>query len=301
MRQKVVILGCTGMLGHKLFERLSSRDDLGVYATARSPSDASKYFSPQLADKVIPDAVDANDCDALARVLVSIRPDVVINCIGLIKQLPISNDPIPALTINSLFPHRLALICKDVGTRMIHISTDCVFNGDKGNYVEDDFSDARDLYGRSKYLGEVNYEHCVTLRTSIIGHELSSKFGLVEWFLNQKGDVKGFAKAIYTGFPTIELARIISDYILPDPELKGVYHVSSDPVSKYEILKLVAEYYGKKVDVRRDEEFCLDRSLDSTRFRGAAGYSPPAWPQLIEEMHSDYKSSSIYRNSKGME
>lgn len=289
------------MLGHKLFERLSSREDLEVYATARQPSNAAKYFGPQLAKKIISEGMDANDCDAVAKAIASIRPNLVVNCIGLIKQLPSSNDPIPALTINSLFPHRLALICKEAGARMVHISTDCVFSGDKGGYVERDFSDARDLYGRSKYLGEVNYEHCITLRTSIIGHELSSRLGLVEWFLSQQGEVKGFAKAIYTGFPTVEFARIIGEYILPNPRLSGVYHVSSDPVSKYEVLKLVAEYYGKKVDIRRDEEFCLDRSLDSRRFRSATGYSPPSWPRLIEDMHDDHESSSIYRNSKGTE
>ena len=178
------------------------------------------------------------------------------------------------------------MICRSAGARMIHISTDCVFDGKKGNYTENDSSTADDLYGRSKFLGEVAYPpHCLTLRTSIIGHELKGKLGLVEWFLAQEGKVRGFTHAIYSGFPTIEFARIITDYILPRPELTGVYHVSSDPVSKYDLLNLVAKKYGKKIEIEPYDDFRQDRSLDSSLFRRLTGYMPPSWPELVDQMH----------------
>ena len=157
-------------------------------------------------------------------------------------------------------------------------------------YTEDDVPNAEDLYGRTKLLGEVSYSHCVTLRTSIIGHELKGRYGLIEWFLGQTGRVRGYRKAIYSGFPTIELARIISDHVLPDRELSGVYHVSSAPISKYDLLKMVAERYGKQIEIAPDEDFAIDRSLNSDRFRSRTGYSPPPWPELIDRMHRDYEA-----------
>ena len=297
MRKRVLVLGCTGMLGHKLFERLSERRELDVYATARSPFRLSAYFPPALVEKIRQDVVDADNFDTVIRALASIQPDIVINCIGLIKQLPMASDPLSAITVNSILPHRISLICRTAGARMIHISTDCVFNGSKGGYTEADPSDAIDQYGRSKFMGEVEYPHCVTLRTSIIGHELKGKLGLIEWFLSQDASVRGYANAIYTGFTTIELTRIISDFILPNHELKGVYHVSSERISKYELLKLVADRYDKILNVDRDETFVQDRSLDSTKFRNTTGYCPPSWPEMIESMYEDFKKSSNYHNT----
>jgi dTDP-4-dehydrorhamnose reductase len=220
--------------------------------------------------------------------LASVQPDVVINCIGIIKQLLLADDPLSAITTNALLPHRISLISRTVGARVIHISTDCVFNGKKGMYTENDQSNAEDLYGRTKYLGEINYPHCVTLRTSIIGHELKGKYGLIEWFLSQTQKVRGFRKAIYSGFPTIELARIILEYVLPNPALNGIYHVSSEPISKYNLLRLVAERYGKAIEIEPYDDFMQDRSLDSTIFRKATGYQPPSWDELIEMMHNDF-------------
>jgi dTDP-4-dehydrorhamnose reductase len=288
MKAKIImILGATGMLGHVLMNRLSLRCDLDVYATVRDSSNLEKWFSSDLIKKTITD-VDADNFDTVIRALASIQPDIIINCIGLIKQLPIAEDPLPAITINSLLPHRIALACKADGIRMIHISTDCVFDGTKRNYTEKDPPDAKDLYGRSKFLGEVAYPHCVTLRTSIIGHELKGKIGLIDWFLAQQGRVRGFKKAIYSGFPTVELARIICDYVIPNPQLNGVYHVSSVPVSKYELLTLVADRYGKKIIIEPFEDFVLDRSLDSSLFQETTGYRPPAWTELVDEMYRNY-------------
>ena len=297
MKKKVLILGGTGMLGHTLFTQLSLQKNLDVYATARTPRGLPLWFFPDLVKKIRAD-VDADNFDTIIRAFASIQPHIVINCIGLIKQLPIASDPLSAITINSLLPHRISMICRSAGARMIHISTDCVFDGKKGNYTETDPSNADDLYGRSKFLGEVAYPpHCLTLRTSIIGHELKGKLGLIEWFLAQKGRVRGFTHAIYSGFPTVELAHIITEYILPNKDLNGVYHVSSDPISKYDLLKLVARKYDKKIEIEPYNGFRQDRSLDSSLFRRLTGYMPPFWPELVDKMYQHYISSSYNKQS----
>ena len=279
---KILILGATGMLGNSMFRFLSTDKNLDIYATSRSSS-ARSYFSKELGDKIIPN-VDVENQDSLVEVLNKVKPNVVINCIGLVKQLADANDPLKALPINSLLPHRLAGLCELVGSRLIHISTDCVFSGKKGNYKESDLPDCYDLYGRSKFLGEVDYPHAITLRTSIIGHELSGNRSLTNWFLSSEGSVKGFEKAIYSGFPTVELARIIKDFVLPNKELHGLYHVASKPINKLELLKLIAEIYNKKIDIIPSDELIIDRSLDSTRFNGITGYNPPEWRELVKRM-----------------
>jgi len=164
------------------------------------------------------------------------------------------------------------------------MSTDCIFSGAKGLYIEADASDAKDLYGRSKYLGEVDYPNAITLRTSIIGHELSGAHSLVGWFLAQQGSARGFRRAIFSGFPTVELARVIRDHVMPHPELHGVYHVSAEPINKFDLLTLIAKAYGKTIDITPDDELVIDRSLDSSRFRVATGYQPQPWPELVRRM-----------------
>ena len=278
------------MLGHVLLRCLSMSTALDVYATSRNTSEVSKYFPPELAGMFWKENVIANDFDTVAGALDSIRPDVVVNCIGIIKQLPIANDPLTAITVNALFPHLLALKCRDVEARMIHISTDCVFDGRKGMYVEEDVPTPDDLYGRTKLLGEVDYPHCVTLRTSMIGHELKSSYGLIEWFLSQTDKVRGYRKVIYSGFPTIELARVIRDRVIPDIRLTGVYHVASEPVSKFDLLRMVEEKYGKKTIIEPYDDLMLDRSMRSERFRETTGYMPPSWSELIDAMHEDYEA-----------
>lgn len=292
--KRILILGGTGMLGHVLLRHLSNSQEYEVYGTTRSVSGLSKSFPTELAKRFRPEVVDADNFDSVIRTLASIQPDIVINCIGLIKQLPIASDPLSAITVNAQLPHRISLICRTAGARMIHISTDCVFNGVKGSYTENDTPSAEDLYGQTKYLGEVRYPHCVTLRTSIIGHELKGSYGLIDWFLAQEGTIRGFTKAIYTGFPTKELARVISDYILPNEELSGLYHVSSDPISKYELLKMVAERYDKRITIEPYDDFVLDRSIDSSRFRSLTGYVPPTWAELVDAMYCDYDANRIW-------
>jgi dTDP-4-dehydrorhamnose reductase len=229
--------------------------------------------------------VDVENTDSLTRLFAIERPDVVINCVGVVKQLDSANDPLVAVPINSLLPHRLARLCAVAGSRFIHVSTDCVFSGSKGLYTESDVADARDLYGLSKYLGEVDYPNAVTLRTSIVGHELGSAHGLVGWFLAQEGPVKGFTRAIFSGLPTVELARVIRDFVLPQPQMHGVYHVSAEPIAKYDLLRLVADVYGRDVQITPDDKLAIDRSLNSSRFRQLTGYAPPTWPELVRTMH----------------
>lgn len=281
---KILILGATGMLGNSIFRFLSADKELDVSVTSRSSS-ACSYFSKDLADKIVPN-VDVENHDSLVEVLNKVKPNVVINCIGLVQQLADANNPLKALPINSLLPHRLAGLCKLVGSRLIHISTDCVFSGKQGNYNESDFPDCYDLYGHSKLLGEVDYPHTITLRTSIIGHELSGNRSLINWFLSSEGSVQGFRKAIYSGFPTVELARIIKDFVLPNKELHGLYHVASKPINKLELLKLLAEIYNKKIDIIPSDELVIDRSLNSTRFNKITGYNPPEWTELVKNMYN---------------
>lgn len=291
---KILVLGASGMLGHTLYARLHKAGVYDVRATARKAEFLGAYLS---ADKLakISGGVDADNFDSIVKVIGEFKPDQVINCIGIIKQLAASTEHIPALSVNSLFPHRLAMLCKAAGVRIIHVSSDCVFDGSKGNYLETDASNASDLYGRTKFLGEVDYPHAVTLRTSIIGHELGTRYGLVEWFLQQTGTVKGYTSAIFSGFPTVELADIIIDHVIPRPELCGLYHISSDPVSKHDLLKLIARQYGAEIGIEPCAEFVADRSLDSRRFREVTGYTPPSWDLLVQRMHADFISSAHYR------
>lgn len=294
--RKLLILGGTGMLGHKLFAWLSEFSNLDVYATARN-LDGLPGFSPELFKKVRV-KVDADNSDSIIRAITEIKPDVVINCIGIIKQVPAAGDHLTAISVNALLPHRIALICRAVGARMIHISTDCVFDGDKGNYTESDLANATDLYGQTKFLGEVAYSHCVTLRTSIIGHELKGKYGLVEWFLAQKGEVNGYTNVVFTGVPTVELARIISAYVIPNSELQGLYHVSADAISKYDLLKLIASRYQKQIKIAPANDIYSKRTLNSTLFRGVTGYNPPDWPELVDRMYQDYRKAPYYQNQR---
>ncbi len=282
---RVLILGASGMLGHAVLRFFSQSEGFECWGSARSLA-AVRALPAELQARIVP-GVDVENPDSLARLLLKTRPAVVINCIGLVKQLAEADDPLTALPINALLPHRLVQLCGLAGARLVHVSTDCVFSGSKGMYGEADASDAKDLYGRSKYLGEVDAQHAVTLRTSIIGHELgSSAHGLVGWFLAQQGEVRGFTRAIFSGLPTVELARVIRDFVIPHPDLRGTYHVSAAPIDKHALLKLVARTYGKSIEIKPDDRLVIDRSLDSSRFRSATGYTPPDWPELVRRMHA---------------
>lgn len=278
---RILILGGDGMFGHQLLKHLQLRHDVKV--TLRQDMVAYSSFGLFSRDNAY-DAIDIRSLERLVEVMADFRPEVVINAVGIVKQRPDAKESIPSLEINALLPHRLSVLCKGIGARLIHLSTDCIFSGKKGHYLESDPSDAEDLYGRTKYLGEVYEANSLTLRTSIIGRELSRHTSLLDWFLAQTGTVKGFTNAIYTGFTTLEMSRIIEKMLLEYPDASGVYQVSSDPINKHELLLLVREKLGHEIEIIPDDAFCCDRSLDSSRFRSEFNYTPPAWPAMIEEL-----------------
>ena len=286
---RILILGASGMIGSAMVRVLSECVGWEVFGTLRS-ADTKRFFLPAIADHLL-DGVDAERAESLVRVFARVKPDVVINCIGLTKHHKEAEDPQLALPLNALLPHRLADLCAVSGARLIHVSTDCVFDGTQGNYTEGDAPDATDVYGKAKHLGEVDYPHAITLRTSTIGHELQSTYGLLEWFLAQQGTCRGFSRAIFSGLPNTEFARVVRDVVISRPEMHGLYHVGAEPIGKYELLQLIARVYGKQIDIVRDDEFKIDRSLDSGRFNRATGYKAAGWPELIQAMYASRQAS----------
>lgn len=281
---KVLVFGASGMIGSAMIRVLSEKKDWQVFGTLRS-EDSKRFFSPAIADSLLT-SVDVDKPDALVRVFAQIRPDVVVNCIGLTKHHKEADDALLAIPVNALLPHRMAELCAIGGARLVHVSTDCVFSGAKGGYTEDDPADAKDVYGKAKFLGEVNYPHAITLRTSTIGHELQSRYGLLEWFLSQQGQCKGFSRAIFSGLPNTVFAQVVRDIVIPRPDLAGLYHVGASPIGKYDLLRLIADVYEKSIHIALEEQFVIDRSLDSGRFNQITGYVAPAWPELIQSMHA---------------
>lgn len=281
---RVLVIGASGMIGSTVLRVLSEKKDWQVSGSVRN-GDARRFFAAEIAGRIV-EGGEAENPDALAKVLDAIRPDVVINCAGQTKHKPEAENPLVSIPINTLMPHRLAGLCKLAGARLIHVSTDCVFSGEKGNYLETDFADARDVYGKSKALGEVTYPHTVTLRTSTIGHEFQTRYGLLEWFLSQEGRCKGYNRAVFSGLPTVVFAQVIRDVVIAHPELSGLYHVAASAINKYDLLELIAKVYGKQIEIESDSKLVIDRSLNAERFRKATGYVAPGWPDLIETMHA---------------
>lgn len=284
---RVLILGGAGMLGHKVWQTL--RDRFETWVTLRSS--LSEYASLKLFDpEHTVDGVDASSVESLVRTLAVVRPEVVVNCVGIVKQRPSAKDPILSLTVNALLPHRLAALCRPSGARLIHISTDCVFSGKNGRYSEADVPDAEDLYGRSKLLGEPHEADpsTLTLRTSIIGRELRSASGVAEWFLSHRGGtVPGFTKAVFSGLTTEMLARTIADVIARRRDLSGLYHVSSAAITKHALLERLNTAFDAKVTIEPSGAVVVDRSLDGRRFWQATGFEQPAWDLMIAEMAAD--------------
>lgn len=278
------------MIGHTIFRVLRGRNNWEVFGTIRTDF-PKQNFLPSPAESIVSN-INLLDDVSLVRIIDRLRPNVVINCAGLTKHKADSDDPLFALPINSLMPHRLANLCSLTGARLIHISTDCVFSGRKGNYTEDDFTDARDVYGKSKALGEIQYQNTITLRTSTIGHELQSKYGLLEWFLSQNKQCKGYSRAIFSGFPTFVLAEIIRDFVIPQENLSGLFNVAANPINKYDLLKLIAKVYIKEIEIIPEDSLVIDRSLNGERFRRATGYNAPSWPELVQSMYDDRRSQS---------
>lgn len=277
-----MVMGGTGMLGHQLLRDLT---DSGHEVVGTVRGDISPRLEKFGISAQVMTGIDALAPETVRRALFILQPDVVINCIGFVKQLESPSSAQLEFELNARFPHVLARLCTDSGCRLIHISTDCVFLGDRGMYQESDPVDARDLYGKTKAAGEVtDVEGCLTIRTSIIGHELWTRNGLLEWFLNETGEVQGRAQAIFSGFPTTVLAQVIDRHVLPAVDLNGLYHVSADPISKFELLGLINRHYHRSTLVQREETYSIDRSLDSTRFRLRTGFQPESWPNMIAKM-----------------
>ncbi len=289
---KVLILGGNGMLGHKLIQVLGSEFD--VYGTVRSELTTIADIGLIKHEKLLTgiDVLKYHEVDLMIKRL---RPDVIVNAIGVIKHRK-SAETILSIRINSLLPHQLSKSALEVGARLITFSTDCVFDGRKGDYVEEDPTNALDVYGKSKALGEVAEAHCLTLRTSIIGRELNNSASLVEWFLsNRGGRVKGFRNAVYTGLTTVVAARIVVKILMEDPDLNGIYHVSSDKIDKFELLKLINASFDSGIEIEPDDEFVIDRSLCSDRFRLETSFVPASWPLMIEEMARDSEDYDKWR------
>ena len=283
---RVLILGGDGMLGHRLLRQLQVNHEVKV--TLRQELSGYAHLKLFTADNAYAGVYDP-DTDRLVEVMLDFSPQAIVNCVGIVKQRTEANEAIPSLQINSLLPHRLAQLARTVGARLVHLSTDCVFAGTRGDYREDDPADAQDLYGRSKLLGEVSEPPCLTLRTSMVGAELVRKSGLLEWFLAQRGGaVKGFTRAIFSGFTTAELSRVIERLLVDHPAASGLYHVSSEPISKYDLLRRIDAALGLQVRIAPDDAFHCDRSLNSERFRAAFGYAPPSWDQMVAELARDF-------------
>lgn len=291
---RVLILGGNGMLGHKLFQMW--KDKFDVWTTVRKTNSLVTKSAVFDSDKII-DGVDAEKVETIESAVEQLKPDVIVNAIGIIKQISTSENVVKTLRVNSIFPHQLANLIHSSQIRLINISTDCVFNGKKGNYLEEDVSDAVDLYGKSKNLGEVvAADNCLTLRTSIIGRELTTKHSLVEWFFSQVGKkIKGYKNAIFSGFPTIVLAEIIANLMVHHKEMKGLYHVSSQPISKFDLLLLLKKAYQIDVEIEPFEEFKIDRSLNSTKFRRETDFQPASWEAMIKKMADDPFPYSEFR------
>ena len=282
---RLLILGAGGMLGHKLWQTAATSGD--AWATMRTcpPGVAATGLFDHLQ---VVQGVDVTRLDTVQHVLDHVKPAAVVNCVGVIKQIAAAKDPITSIGVNALFPHQLARLCGDRGIRVVHISTDCVFAGTQGGYREDDAPDAGDLYGRTKLLGELAGPDGLTLRTSMIGRELSGASGLVEWFLTRRGgQADGYRRALFSGFTTLELSRIILDVVNRHRDLTGLYHVSAAPIGKLDLLTLLNEAFHAEVAIAPRDEPVIDRSLDSTRFREATGYRPPAWKEMVQELASD--------------
>jgi len=279
---RLLILGGSGMLGHQLWRGLHAKHD--IWVTLRRP--VADFAAHNLFDeaKAI-QADDITDDESLDQAIGQAKPEAVINCVGLIKQRDEATDEALTSRVNAEFPHHLAKRCGEAGARLIHFSTDCVFSGTKSNYTESDPPDATDLYGQSKHRGEVADAYCVTLRTSVIGHEIDTNLALLEWFLSQRAQaVNGYTKAIYSGFTTVEMARIVDRILTQHTALSGVWHVASAPISKFDLLQLCREKLGWEGVIEPDDEFVCDRSLNADRFNAATGYSPPSWEAMISEL-----------------
>jgi dTDP-4-dehydrorhamnose reductase len=277
---KVLVLGASGMIGSEIMKTLHNSNDFNTIGTIR----CSSLKKIHLKNMQIIDGIDVQHESSWVKCLLEQRPQAVINCIGVTKHVDQIKDNGLTININSIFPHKLNLLCKKISARLIHISSDCVFAGKSGNYSEEDIPDSRELYGLSKKLGEICLSDNLTIRTSTIGHEVLTKNGLLEWFLSQEGTCEGYKNAIFSGVSTKELASVIKNKILPNKNLKGLYNLSAESISKYDLLKLISKFYKKEIEIQPNTSFVIDRSLDCTKLELEAGYKPKDWNSMVKSM-----------------
>jgi len=284
---RVLVLGGSGMLGHQLCRVLSAR--METWATFRKDPAKHKPYDLIPQDRAL-GGVTVESVASVRDALETVKPDVVVNCIGIVKQRDEARQAIPSIQVNALFPHQLAELCQGGNTRLLQISTDCVFSGLRGKYTEADTPDPVDLYGRSKLLGELNLPSCLTLRTSIIGWQLNTFSSLLSWFSQQRGQrIKGYQQAIYSGFSTRVLAGLISDLIETRPDLTGLYQVASEPISKYDLLVALRGKLGwDDIEIEPDGNFYCDRSLVGTRFSVATGWQAPDWDEMLSGLAEEW-------------
>ena len=286
---KILVLGATGMLGYEV-SRICLKRGLHVDVIVRN----KELLVSKLGNQVnlgVHILDDIKNFEGLTSLIQKIKPTYIVNCIGVVKQSVLADDGYESVSINSLLPHQLVKIGQSIGSRLIHVSTDCVFDGKKGSYKESDLPNATDLYGKSKHLGEVSYSGAVTLRTSIIGHEIGRPtHGLVEWFLSQNEKVDGFKNVFFSGLTTLELSNVILDEVIAKNLQAGLYQVSSGRISKFDLISLIAEIYGKSITIFPNTEMVLDRSLDGTYFKELTNYIVPSWRELVQDMKNDFES-----------
>lgn len=281
-QMKILVLGATGLLGNAMFRVLSQADNLEVYGTARSAS-AGMHFTPELASRLI--TVDnLEDATQLVALFDILAPDIVVNCTALPRAQV--QDLARLIAVFSLLPRRLHHLCRERDIRLIQIGSDGVFSGKRGSYTEYDLPDADDSYGVAKILGEVDGPRALTLRTSMLGPELSAQNGLLSWFLGQENECRCYTRAIFSGFPTVVLAQIVRDVVFLNEGLHGIYHVAAEPISKFDLLAFVRQQYGKQIQMIPDDSVVIERSLSAERFRLATGYTPPSWREMIATMHA---------------
>jgi len=277
---KVLILGSSGLIGSTLYKFLRKKNDLVVFGTARNINMGS--------DTSLIGNVDFLNIDNSFNFISEIAPSIVINCVGITKHSMHYNKIGDVSFLNSMLPHFLSDLSNIFNFKLIHISSDCVFDGQRGNYSELDLPDSKDLYGKSKFLGELDgRSRNITIRTSTIGHENLTKYGLLEWFLNQHGSCNGFSKAFFSGLTTIELANILYKYFIFDDSVSGLYNLAGPKINKFDLLKIIARVYKKDIEIKEDQTFCIDRSLNASKFNNKFGYPVKEWDLMVREMKED--------------
>lgn len=280
---KILILGANGMFASELIKALKD-SPINIYGTTRAL--ASSLSNEQKNFSLIRN-VNFNNLDSVLHCIEEINPDFVLNLVGITKYKEKISSYADFIEVNSLAPHKIAQFCDLRSSKFIQLSTDCVFSGLKGNYLDMDSPDPVDLYGKTKALGEINTnDSSLTIRTSFIGHNENSKDGLLEWFLSQSNSCKGFNRAVYSGLTTIELASIFKNYIFKLDNLSGIYNISAASITKYDLLKLISKVYKKDIEIVQSDEWVIDRSLNSDSFQSISGYNPPTWEEMVTKMYN---------------